>query len=120
MVRQIPLKAYTDTYTYSLFLLSALNHHSSCFSSFICDCNTNGFMKGNQRVSLYWHSRCFSESLGGKYNDLVRMLRHYYKHVYSFQKIRNISSSCWMLYFLNGVIIIPFIVNVTISLNNGL
>jgi hypothetical protein len=41
MVRQIPLKAYTDNYTYSIFLLSKVNHHSSWSSSFICSNNKN-------------------------------------------------------------------------------
>jgi hypothetical protein len=72
MARQIPLKAYTDTYTYSLFLLSIVKHRSSWSSSFICGCNANGFMKENQRVSLYWHSRRFSEGPNRRYYDLVR------------------------------------------------
>jgi hypothetical protein len=56
MVRQITLKAYTDTYTYSLFLVSIVNHHSSWSSSFICDNNENVFIKGKQRdlsIELY-------------------------------------------------------------------
>jgi hypothetical protein len=55
MVRQIPLKAYADTYTYFLFLIPIVNYHSSWSSSFISVNNENSFINGNQRVSSYWH-----------------------------------------------------------------
>jgi hypothetical protein len=51
--KQIPLETYTDTYTYSLFLLSVVDHRSSWSSSFIYDNNENVFMKRNQRGSFY-------------------------------------------------------------------
>jgi hypothetical protein len=53
MVRQIIFEAYADAYTYSLFLLSTVNHRSSWSSSFICDNNENVFMKGNQLLPAY-------------------------------------------------------------------
>jgi hypothetical protein len=124
MVRQIPLKVYTDTYTYSLFLLSIVKHHSSWSSFFICGCNEKGFMRGIPRRSFYWHSRRFSEGPNRKYHDLVRMSRRDYKHVCSLLKVRNISNSCWVFYYLNDVILILFVVKntmyVLIYLNKGL
>jgi hypothetical protein len=110
MVRHIPLKAHTDTYTYSLFLLSIVKHHSSWSSSFICDNNENDFIKGDQRGSFYWTLRRFGQSHNRKFYNPVRMLRHYYERVCSLPKVRNTSSSCWVLYFLNVVILIPFVV----------
>jgi hypothetical protein len=79
-------ETYTDTYTYSLSLLSIAKHHSSWFSSFICDNNENVFMKKNQRVSSYWYPRRFSKVPNRKSYDLVSMSRHYFKHVCSFTK----------------------------------
>jgi hypothetical protein len=67
MVRQIPLKVHTDSYTYFLlFLLSIVNHHSSWHQSFICGCNANGFMKGIQLGTFYWHSRRFGQGRNQK------------------------------------------------------
>jgi hypothetical protein len=67
MVRQIPLKAYADTYTYSLLLIPIVNYHTSWSSSFISVNNENSFINGNQRVSSYWHPRRFSEGPNRKY-----------------------------------------------------
>jgi hypothetical protein len=80
------LKAYTDTYTHSLLLLSIVNHHSSRSSSFVCGDNENAFMKENQRGSLYWHSHRFSEGPNRKYYALARSVTNYYQHVCALQK----------------------------------
>jgi hypothetical protein len=75
MVRWIPFKVHTDSYTYLLLLLSSsVNHYTSWPSSFICGRNANGFIKGNQPESFYWNSRCFGQGRIRKFYRPARIV----------------------------------------------
>jgi hypothetical protein len=74
MVIQIPLKVHTDTYTYSLFLISIANHYTSWPSSFICGCNANGFVKGIQQEFFYWNSCRFGQGHNTKFYNPARIV----------------------------------------------
>jgi hypothetical protein len=87
MVRQIPLKVYTDTYTYSLFLvLSTVNHHYSWSSSFICGNNeiSGGLSMEHMSFLLFKIGKhyqsffLFSEDkiLHGRHSNLVKSIMH--------------------------------------------
>jgi hypothetical protein len=105
----------TDTFEsihrllYLLLLCSIEHYHSPWSCAFICDNNENGdqpvfspFFKRTQRNTEPW-------TIGMPLNMSAL-----------YKKVRNIPSSCWLLYFLNDVFLIPFVaknvVHVTIPI----
>jgi hypothetical protein len=103
-------KIYTFESIWWLYLLSlrspTVNPHYSWPNSFTCYNNENVFMKGT------------SMKLSGGINAVLAKVRNneqgcrifHYKHICSLLKVRNKSSLCWVLYFLNDVTLIPFVV----------
>jgi hypothetical protein len=97
-----------DLWTYILMVILTLyyyyytvNHHTSLSSSFICDSNKNAFIKRNRQRSLYWALYCFVKNKLGRNNVVISFCYVLWK------KVRNISISNWIIYFLSIFILIP-------------